>query len=302
MVHGLSTIDFFLLLPTLTLTVLDKQLIDQFIFNSLNEDVGDGDHTSLATIPAGTQGKAKLLVKDEGILAGVELALEIFHIVDADLKVTVFLNDGAKVKPKDIAFEVEGDAQNILKAERLVLNCMQRMSGIATKTRQIVDILQGTGAKVLDTRKTTPGLRYLEKWAVRIGGGVNHRFGLHDMILIKDNHVDYSGGIRQAIENTQQYLKDQNKNLAIEIEVRNLEELQQVLEVGGVNRILLDNFNYTELREAVKIINGRFITEASGGITIDNIREYAECGVDYISVGALTHSVKSLDLSLKAVK
>jgi len=281
---------------------LDKQLIDQFIFNSLNEDVGDGDHTSLATIPKGTQGKAKLLVKDEGILAGVELALEIFHIVDADLKVTVFLNDGAKVKPKDIAFEVEGDAQNILKAERLVLNCMQRMSGIATKTRQIVDILQGTGAKVLDTRKTTPGLRYLEKWAVRIGGGVNHRFGLYDMILIKDNHVDYSGGIRQAIENTQQYLKDQNKNLAIEIEVRNLEELQQVLEVGGVNRILLDNFNYADLREAVKIINGRFITEASGGITIDNIREYAECGVDYISVGALTHSVKSLDLSLKAVK
>lgn len=281
---------------------MDKQLIDQFIFNSLNEDVGDGDHTSLATIPKGTQGKAKLLVKDEGILAGVELALEIFHIVDADLKVTVFLNDGAKVKPKDIAFEVEGDAQNILKAERLVLNCMQRMSGIATKTRQIVDILQGTGAKVLDTRKTTPGLRYLEKWAVRIGGGVNHRFGLYDMILIKDNHVDYSGGIRQAIENTQQYLKDQNKNLAIEIEVRNLEELQQVLEVGGVNRILLDNFNYADLREAVKIINGRFITEASGGITIDNIREYAECGVDYISVGALTHSVKSLDLSLKAVK
>jgi len=281
---------------------LDKQLIDQFIFNSLNEDVGDGDHTSLATIPTGTQGKAKLLVKDEGILAGVELALEIFHIVDADLKVTVFLNDGAKVKPKDIAFEVEGDAQNILKAERLVLNCMQRMSGIATKTRQIINILQGTGAKVLDTRKTTPGLRYLEKWAVRIGGGVNHRFGLYDMILIKDNHVDYSGGIRQAIENTQQYLKDQNKKLAIEIEVRNLEELQQVLEVGGVNRILLDNFNLTDLRDAIKIINGRFITEASGGITIDNIREYAECGVDYISVGGLTHSIKSLDLSLKAVK
>ena len=281
---------------------MDKQLIDQFIFNSLNEDVGDGDHTSLATIPTGTQGKAKLLVKDEGILAGVELALEIFHIVDADLKVTVFLNDGAKVKPKDIAFEVEGDAQNILKAERLVLNCMQRMSGIATKTRQIINILQGTGAKVLDTRKTTPGLRYLEKWAVRIGGGVNHRFGLYDMILIKDNHVDYSGGIRQAIENTQQYLKDQNKKLAIEIEVRNLEELQQVLEVGGVNRILLDNFNLTDLRDAIKIINGRFITEASGGITIDNIREYAECCIDYISVCGLTHSIKSLDLSLKAKK
>lgn len=280
---------------------MDKQLIDQFILNSLSEDVGDGDHTSLATIPAGTQGKAKLLVKDEGILAGVELALEIFHIIDPALKVNVFLNDGANVKPKDIAFEVEGDAQNILKAERLVLNCMQRMSGIATKTRHIVDILQGTNTKVLDTRKTTPGLRYLEKWAVRIGGGVNHRFGLYDMILIKDNHVDYSGGIRQAIENAHQYIADQNKKLAIEIEVRNLEELQQVLETGGINRILLDNFNFDNLREAVNIINGRFITEASGGITIDNIRDYAACGVDYISVGALTHSVKSLDLSLKAV-
>ncbi len=284
-----------------TQTGLDKSLIDQFILNSLSEDVGDGDHTSLATIPGGTKGNAKLLIKDEGILAGVELALEIFHIVDASLKVTTFLSDGAKVKPKDVAFEVEGDAQNILKAERLVLNCMQRMSGIATKTRQIVDILDGTGVKVLDTRKTTPGLRYLEKWAVRIGGGVNHRFGLYDMILIKDNHVDYSGGIRQAIENTQQYLIHQNKKLAIEIEVRNLDELQQVLQTGGVNRILLDNFNYHDLREAVNLIKGRYITEASGGITIDNIREYAACGVDYISVGALTHSVKSLDLSLKAV-
>jgi nicotinate-nucleotide pyrophosphorylase (carboxylating) len=280
---------------------LDKLLIDQFILNSLNEDVGDGDHTSLATIPAGTKGKAKLLVKDEGILAGVELALEIFHIVDAGLKVTTFLNDGEKIKPKDIAFEVEGDAQNILKAERLVLNCMQRMSGIATKTRQIVDLLHGTNTKVLDTRKTTPGMRYLEKWAVRIGGGVNHRFGLYDMILIKDNHVDYSGGIMQAIKNAQQYIINQNKKLAIEIEVRNLEELQQVLQTGGINRILLDNFSFDDLREAVKIISGRFITEASGGITIDNIRDYAACGVDYISVGALTHSVKSLDLSLKAV-
>lgn len=280
---------------------MDKLLIDQFILSSLNEDVGDGDHTSLATIPAGTKGKAKLLVKDEGILAGVELALEIFHIVDAGLKVTTFLNDGEKIKPKDIAFEVEGDAQNILKAERLVLNCMQRMSGIATKTREIVDLLQGTNTKVLDTRKTTPGMRYLEKWAVRIGGGVNHRFGLYDMILIKDNHVDYSGGIRQSIENAQQYIIAQNKKLTIEIEVRNLDELQQVLQTGGINRILLDNFNFDDLREAVKIINGRFITEASGGITIDSIREYAGCGVDYISVGALTHSVKSLDLSLKAV-
>jgi nicotinate-nucleotide pyrophosphorylase (carboxylating) len=280
---------------------LDKLLVDQFILNSLKEDVGDGDHTSLATIVAGTQGKAKLIVKDEGILAGVELALAIFNKVDAGLKVDVFLHDGAKVKFGDIAFEVEGDAQNILKAERLVLNCMQRMSGIATKTRQIVDILQGTNTQVLDTRKTTPGLRYLEKWAVRIGWGVNHRFGLYDMILIKDNHVDYAGGIRAAIEKAQQYVNKQNKKLAIEIEVRNIDELEQVLQTGGINRILLDNFNFRDLREAVNIIEGRYITEASGGITIDNIREYAACGVDYISVGALTHSVKSLDLSLKAV-
>jgi nicotinate-nucleotide pyrophosphorylase (carboxylating) len=280
---------------------LDKELIDQFIINTLHEDVGDGDHTSLATITAGTTGKAKLIVKDEGILAGVELALEIFHIVDAGLKVNVFLQDGAKIKFGDIAFEVEGDAQCILKAERLVLNCMQRMSGIATKTSQIVDLLKGTDTRVLDTRKTTPGLRYLEKWAVRIGGGVNHRFGLYDMILIKDNHVDYSGGIREAIEKAQQYIVKQNKKLAIEIEVRNLDELEQVLQTGGVNRILLDNFKFADLREAVNIIGGRFITEASGGITSENIREYAACGVDYISVGALTHSVKSLDLSLKAI-
>ena len=281
---------------------MDKQIIHHFIINALAEDVGDGDHTSLATIPDGTTGKAKLLVKDEGILAGIELAVEIFNQVDSNLKVNIFLKDGAEVKPKDIAFEVEGDAQNILKAERLVLNCMQRMSGIATKTREIVDLLKGTNTKVLDTRKTTPGLRYLEKWAVRIGGGVNHRFGLYDMILIKDNHVDYSGGIRRAIENTHAYLEKLNKKLAIEIEVRNLEELEQVLQTGGVNRILLDNFNFIDLRQAVNIIEGRYITEASGGITIDNIRQYAECGVDYISVGALTHSVKSLDMSLKAVK
>jgi nicotinate-nucleotide pyrophosphorylase (carboxylating) len=281
---------------------LDKQLIHHFIANALAEDVGDGDHTSLATIPEGTIGKAKLLVKDHGILAGVELAVEIFKQVDSNLKVDIFLNDGAEVKPKDIALEVEGDAQSILKAERLVLNCMQRMSGIATKTKEIVDMLKGTNTKVLDTRKTTPGMRYLEKWAVRIGGGVNHRFGLYDMILIKDNHVDYSGGIRQAIENTHSYLEKLNKKLAIEIEVRNLEELEQVLQTGGINRILLDNFNPNDLCQAVNIIEGRYITEASGGITVDNIRQYAECGVDYISVGALTHFVKSLDLSLKAIK
>jgi nicotinate-nucleotide pyrophosphorylase (carboxylating) len=281
---------------------LDKEIIHQFIVNALSEDVGDGDHTSLSTIEAGTQGKAKLLVKDTGILAGVELAAEIFREVDPNLKLNVFLNDGTEVKPKDIAFEVEGDAQSILKAERLVLNCMQRMSGIATATNQIVDLLQGTNTKVLDTRKTTPGMRYLEKWAVRIGGGVNHRFGLYDMVLIKDNHVDYSGGIRQAIENANKYLADTGKKLAIEIEVRNIEELEQVLQTGNVNRILIDNFNFDDLRQAVSMIQGRYITEASGGITIDNIRDYADCGVDYISVGALTHSVKSLDLSLKAVK
>jgi len=280
---------------------LDKELIHHFIIEALKEDVGDGDHTSLSTIPADSTGRAKLLVKDEGILAGVELALEIFKIVDANLKVNVFLTDGAVIKPKDVAFEVEGNSQNILKAERLVLNCMQRMSGIATKTREIVDLLKDTHTKVLDTRKTTPGLRYLEKWAVRIGGGVNHRFGLYDMILIKDNHVDYAGGIRQAIERANQYLIDNNKKLAIEIEVRNLGELDQVLQTGHVNRILLDNFNFTDLRQAVDVIQGRFITEASGGITVDNILGYAECGVDYISVGALTHSVKSLDLSLKAI-
>jgi nicotinate-nucleotide pyrophosphorylase (carboxylating) len=281
---------------------LDKELIHQFINNALSEDVGDGDHTSLSTIPADATGKAKLLVKDDGILAGIELAAEIFHVVDPNLKLNVFLQDGTPVKYGEVAFEVEGNSRSILTAERLVLNCMQRMSGIATKTRQIVDLLQGTNTKVLDTRKTTPGLRYLEKWAVRIGGGVNHRFGLYDMILIKDNHVDYAGGIRPAIESANQYLADNGKKLAIEIEVRNLDELEQVLQTGNVNRILLDNFKFDDLRQAVGIIQGRFITEASGGITIDNIREYADCGVDYISVGALTHSVKSLDLSLKAIK
>jgi nicotinate-nucleotide pyrophosphorylase (carboxylating) len=280
---------------------LDKNIIDPFITNALKEDVGDGDHTSLATIPAETIGKAKLLVKDNGILAGVELTSEIFRVVDERLKMTVFLTDGAKIKYGDIAFEVEGSAQSILKAERLVLNCMQHMSGIATRTHEIVDMLKGTNTKALDTRKTTPGLRYLEKWAVRIGGGVNHRFGLYDMILIKDNHVDYAGGISEAIESTQNYLKEKGKKLAVEIEVRDLEELEEVLQTGGVDRILLDNFKPAQICEALNMIEGRYITEASGGITVDNIREYAECGVDYISIGALTHSVKSLDLSLKAV-
>jgi len=281
---------------------LDKELVHDFIERALAEDVGDGDHTSLATIPQGTMGKARLLVKDTGVLAGVELALEIFKIVSPELKVEVYLQDGALVKPKDVAFTVEGSVHCILKAERLVLNCMQRMSGIATKTRQITELLKGTNTKVLDTRKTTPGFRYLEKWAVEIGGGVNHRFGLYDMILIKDNHVDYSGGIKEAIYNANEYLKAENKSLQIEIEVRNLDELEQVLETGGIDRIMLDNFSIPDLKDAINIISGRYATEASGGITADDIYEYAACGVDYISVGALTHSVKSLDLSLKAVK
>jgi nicotinate-nucleotide pyrophosphorylase (carboxylating) len=281
---------------------LDIELVRPFIDNALSEDVGDGDHTSLATIPAGTTGKAKLLVKDQGVIAGVELAEYIFHRVDKDLKINIFIQDGTEVKPKDIVFEVEGSAISILTAERLVLNCMQRMSGIATSTDRIVDLLKGTNTQVLDTRKTTPGMRYLEKWAVRIGGGVNHRFGLYDMMLIKDNHVDYSGGIARAIENAHQYIAANNKKLAIEIEVRNLDELEEVLRTGGVDRILLDNFNFIELKQAVNIIEGRYITEASGGININNVREYANCGVDYVSIGAITHSVTCLDLSLKAVK
>lgn len=279
---------------------MDIQLIHQFIKNALAEDLGDGDHTSLSTIPKGTQGRAKLIIKEDGILAGMELAVEIFKLVDADLKVDVLIHDGAEVKVGDIGLTVSGNTHAILIAERLVLNCMQRMSGIATKTHRIVSLLQHTNTKILDTRKTTPGLRYLEKWAVRIGGGVNHRIGLYDMILIKDNHVDYAGGIVNAIQAAQDYLAQNHKSLQIEIEVRNLEELSQVLSIGGVDRIMLDNFSFDNLRSAVKLIGHRFITEASGGITEENVAEYAACGVDFISMGALTHSVKSLDISLKA--
>jgi len=279
---------------------LDKKLIDLFIKNAIAEDLGDGDHTSLSTIPAGATGKAKLLVKEPGILAGVELAIEIFNQIDANLQTEIFITDGETVSYGDIAFTVEGSTHSILLAERLVLNCMQRMSGIATKTNRIVKLLDNFPTKLLDTRKTTPGLRYLEKWAVRIGGGVNHRIGLYDMILIKDNHVDYAGGITNAISAANQYLADQGRQLEIEIEVRDIAELNQVLEKGMVNRIMLDNFNFDDLRTAVKLINHRYVTEASGGITEENITEYAECGVDYISMGALTHSVKSLDMSLKA--
>jgi len=279
---------------------LDKQVIDQFIKNAIAEDLGDGDHTSLSTIPANAQGKAKLIIKEDGIIAGVTLAIEIFKQVDAGLKTEVFIHDGAAVKYGDIALTVSGSTHSILLAERLVLNCMQRMSGIATKTNHIVRLLSDYSTQLLDTRKTTPGLRYLEKWAVRIGGGINHRIGLYDMILIKDNHVDYAGGIANAITAANQYLKDQNKELQIEIEVRNLEELKQVLEMGNVDRIMLDNFSFTDLTAAVRFIDKKYITEASGGITEENIIQYAACGVDYISMGALTHSVKSLDMSLKA--
>lgn len=280
--------------------ILDKKLVDLFIKNAIAEDVGDGDHTSLSTIPYGTQGKAKLLVKEAGILAGVELALEIFHQIDPALTINILLTDGREIKPGDIAFTVSGSTHSILVAERLVLNCMQRMSGIATKTHRIVKLLEGYKTKVLDTRKTTPGLRYLEKWAVKIGGGVNHRIGLYDMILIKDNHVDYAGGISNAIHAANTYLKSTGKQLQIEIEVRNLNELKEVLAVGNIDRIMLDNFELSTLKEAIQLIDGRFLTEASGGIVEANVRDYAACGVDYISMGELTHSVKSLDLSLKA--
>ena len=280
---------------------MDKQLIQQFIKQALAEDIGDGDHTSLSTIPFNTKGSAQLIIKDEGIVAGVQMAQAIFVEVDPTLKVAVLVKDGQNVKYGDIALTVNGSAHSILIAERLVLNTMQRMSGIATTTHNIVESLKGTHTKVLDTRKTTPNLRFLEKWAVTIGGGVNHRSGLYDMILIKDNHIDYAGGIANALNAAHQYVKERKK-LPIVIEVRNLDELKQVIAVGGVERILLDNFTFPLLKKAIKLINGKFITEASGGITPENARKYANFGVDYISMGALTHSVKSLDMSLKAIK
>ncbi len=276
--------------------------IKNFIERALAEDVGDGDHTSLATIKANQKGKAKLLIKEKGVLAGVAIAIEIFNTVDASLKVEILIKDGAEVSPGDIVLYVTGRTQSILIAERLVLNTMQRMSGIATLARRISVKLEATGTKVLDTRKTTPNMRLLEKMAVKIGGGVNHRFGLYDMILIKDNHVDYSGGISQALQSARTYLAEKHKALQIEIEVRNLDELQQVIDAGGADRILLDNFNLDVLKEAVTLIGGRYITEASGGITEENVQDYANCGVNFVSMGALTHSVKSMDMSLKAVE
>ena len=277
-----------------------KELTDRLIELAFAEDIGDGDHTTLCSIPETATGKARLLIKEEGILAGVEVAKAVFHKFDPDLSVEVFINDGAHVKPGDVAFVVSGKVQSLLQTERLMLNIMQRMSGIATTTHNYVKLLEGTKAKVLDTRKTTPGMRMLEKAAVKIGGGENHRIGLFDMILLKDNHVDFAGGIENAIRGAQQYLKEKNKQLKIEIEVRNFDELNEVLAVGGVDRIMLDNFTPEQTREAVKLVNGRVELESSGGITFETIRRYAEAGVDYISVGALTHSVKSLDMSLKA--
>lgn len=265
------------------------------------EDIGDGDHTTLSSIPETAVGKSQLIIKEDGILAGVEIARQIFHAFDPELKMTVFIPDGSAVKVGDIAFVVEGKVHSLLQTERLMLNIMQRMSGVATRTHQYVKALEGTKTRVLDTRKTTPGLRSLEKEAVRIGGGVNHRIGLYDMILLKDNHVDFAGGIKNAIARAREYLKAKGKNLQIEIEVRNFDELSQVLEVGGIDRIMLDNFSPEDTRKAVEMIDGRYVIESSGGITLDNLRTYAECGVDYISVGALTHSVKSLDMSFKAV-
>jgi len=280
---------------------LNTDILHPFIRQALAEDLGNGDHTSLSTIPAGRQGRAKLLIKDTGIIAGVSVAIEILKIVDPLLISDVLIQDGAAVRPGDVAFYINGSVHSILIAERLVLNVMQRMSGIATTTNTVVKILQNTNTKVLDTRKTTPGFRYLEKLAVKIGGGVNHRFGLYDMILIKDNHVDYAGGTAKAIESAKEYIYLNNLNIPIEIEVRNLAELNEVINSSGVDRILLDNFTFEKLKEAVALINKRFITEASGGITEDNVLEYAQCDVDYVSMGALTHSVRSLDMSLKAV-
>ena len=275
--------------------------IEQIIDFALKEDIGSGDHTTLSTVPADKRGKMALFVKEEGILAGVDLARQIFHHYNPDISMQIILRDGSVISKGDIAFLVEGPVQSLLTCERLVLNFMQRLSGIATQTNKMVKILEGTNTKILDTRKTTPLLRELEKMAVRIGGGHNHRFGLFDMILIKDNHVDFAGGITKALNQTKQYLADKKLDLEIEIEVRNMEELQEALEAGIASRVLIDNFKPDKMKEAVSFVNGRVLTEASGGITLDNLREYAETGVDFISSGALTHHIKSLDLSLKAL-
>lgn len=281
---------------------IKDELIDKLIDLAFAEDIGDGDHTTLSSIPADAMGKNMLLIKEDGVLAGVEMAKRIFARFDKNLQVEVLIEDGAEVKNGDIAMYVTGSVRSLLQTERLMLNVMQRMSGIATMTRKYVRRLEGTGTRVLDTRKTTPGMRIMEKEAVRIGGGVNHRIGLFDMILLKDNHVDFAGGIEAAITRAQEYCKENGKELKIEIEVRNFDELQRVLDLGGVHRIMFDNFDTEKTRKAVEMVAGRYETESSGGITFDTLRDYALCGVDFISVGALTHSVKGLDMSFKAVK
>ncbi len=277
----------------------DKE-VQHIIKNAIREDVGEGDFSSLACIPADAKGKAELLVKEEGVLAGVEFAKRVFQFVDEELVLKTFKNDGEKIKKGDIVFEISGKSQSILKAERLMLNGMQRMSAIATKTNRFVELLKGTKANILDTRKTTPGIRVLEKWAVQIGGGVNHRFGLYDMIMLKDNHIDFAGGISAAIQKTKDFLKQENRDLKIIVEARDLAEIEEILQNDGVYRILIDNFNYADTRKAVEMIGDKCQTESSGNITLETARKYAECGVDYISSGALTHSVYNLDLSLKA--
>jgi nicotinate-nucleotide pyrophosphorylase (carboxylating) len=278
----------------------EKEL-DLIVKNGYREDVGDGDHTSLSSIPSNAQGKANLLVKDKGIIAGVAFAKKAFTYFDEDLQVESFIDDGSEVSYGDVVFQVSGNSQSILQAERFVLNAMQRMSAIATKTNFFVNLLKGTKTQILDTRKTTPGIRALEKWAVKIGGGVNHRFALYDMVMIKDNHIDFAGGISQAITKTKQYLSDNTLNLKIIVEARSLKEIEEILQNEGVYRILIDNFSFEDTRKAVALINGKCFTESSGGINEDTIRKYADCGVDYISSGALTHSVYNMDLSLKAV-
>lgn len=276
--------------------------IDIIIANAIREDVGDGDYSSLACIPEDARGSAKLLVKDKGIIAGIDFARQVFEYVDPGLELDIRIKDGSPIKYGDVCFYVSGLSQSILKSERLVLNAMQRMSAIATKTNEYVKLLEGTNTKILDTRKTTPGIRALEKWAVKIGGGENHRFALYDMVMLKDNHIDFCGGITKAIEKTKGYLENHHLDLKIIVEARNLKEIEEILQSDGVYRILIDNFNYEDTEKAVKLINGKCLTESSGGITLETARKYAQCGVDYISSGALTHSVHNMDLSLKAVK
>ena len=275
--------------------------VDLIIVNAIREDIGDGDHSSLASIPYDAIGKAKLLVKEDGIIAGIEFAKRVFDYVDPGLKLEQLMEDGTEVKYGDICFYVSGNSQSILKSERLILNAMQRMSAISTKTKKFVDLLAGTKTKILDTRKTTPGIRALEKWAVKIGGGENHRFALYDMIMLKDNHIDFCGGITKAIQKTKEYLLDNHLNLKIIIEARNLKEIKEILQSEGVYRILIDNFNYEDTKTAVALIGDKCLTESSGGITLETVKKYAACGVDFISTGAITHSVCNMDLSLKAV-